>query len=133
MGSRCTRWCRPKTSRPVSAREENAAHYASELRQLAVADDDLTRVHNRRGFRVLADQAWLAQQRSQEPMMLVAVDLDRLKFINDRFGHAAGDRALIIVATALVSTFRTSDIIGRMGGDEFVCLLPNAADMAKCR
>ena len=119
----------------ISARkraEENAAHYASELRQLALTDD-LTRVHNRRGFRVLAEQACLAQQRSQEPLMLVAVDLDRLKFINDRFGHAAGDRALIIVATALVSTFRTSDIIGRMGGDEFVCLLPNAADMTEAQ
>jgi diguanylate cyclase (GGDEF)-like protein/PAS domain S-box-containing protein len=108
--------------------EENAARYAAELRSLALTDD-LTSVYNRRGFRLLAEQACLAQRRSNEPLMLVAVDLDRLKMINDTWGHAAGDRALLIVATALASTFRTSDVIGRMGGDEFLCLLPNAADV----
>jgi diguanylate cyclase (GGDEF)-like protein/PAS domain S-box-containing protein len=108
--------------------EENATRYAAELRSLALTDD-LTSVYNRRGFRVLAEQICLAQRRSDEPLMLVAVDLDRLKIINDTWGHAAGDRALLIVATALASTFRTSDVIGRMGGDEFLCLLPNAADV----
>jgi diguanylate cyclase (GGDEF)-like protein len=108
--------------------EENAARYAAELRSLALTDD-LTSVYNRRGFRLLAEQACLAQRRSNEPLMLVAVDLDRLKMINDTWGHAAGDRALLIVATGLASTFRTSDVIGRMGGDEFLCLLPKAADV----
>jgi diguanylate cyclase (GGDEF)-like protein/PAS domain S-box-containing protein len=108
--------------------EENAARYANELRNLALTDD-LTSVYNRRGFRVLAERICLAQRRSDEPLMLVAVDLDRLKMINDTWGHAAGDRALLIVATALASTFRTSDVIGRMGGDEFLCLLPNAVDV----
>ncbi len=108
--------------------EENAERYAAELRSLALTDD-LTSVYNRRGFRLLAEQICLAQRRSAEPLMLVAVDLDHLKVINDTWGHAAGDRALLIVATALASTFRTSDVIGRMGGDEFLCLLPNATDV----
>jgi diguanylate cyclase (GGDEF)-like protein/PAS domain S-box-containing protein len=112
--------------------EENAARYAAELRSLALTDD-LTSVYNRRGFRLLAEQACLAQRRSDEPLMLVAVDLDHLKTINDTWGHAAGDRALLIVATALASTFRTSDVIGRTGGDEFLCLLPKAADVDPTR
>jgi diguanylate cyclase (GGDEF)-like protein/PAS domain S-box-containing protein len=107
--------------------EEDAARYAAELRMLALTDE-LTGVHNRRGFRVLADRICKGQHRSAEPLMLVAVDLDRLKQINDHWGHAAGDRALQLVARALVATFRVSDVIGRMGGDEFLCLLPNATD-----
>jgi two-component system cell cycle response regulator len=113
----------------VSARrraEEEAARHAAELRALALTDE-LTGAHNRRGFRLLADRLCRAQHRSSEPLMLVAVDLDRLKQINDQSGHAAGDRALQMVASALVSTFRGSDVIGRMGGDEFLCLLPSAA------
>jgi diguanylate cyclase (GGDEF)-like protein len=105
--------------------EEDAARYAAELRTLALTDE-LTGVHNRRGFRILADRICKAQHRAAEPMMLVAVDLDRLKQINDHWGHAAGDRALQMVARALIATFRVSDVIGRMGGDEFLCLLPNA-------
>jgi diguanylate cyclase (GGDEF)-like protein/PAS domain S-box-containing protein len=105
--------------------EEDAARYETELRTLALTDE-LTGVHNRRGFRMLADQVCRAQHRASEPLMLVAVDLDRLKMLNDHFGHAAGDRALQLVARALVTTFRDSDVIGRMGGDEFLCLLPHA-------
>jgi diguanylate cyclase (GGDEF)-like protein/PAS domain S-box-containing protein len=105
--------------------EESAARYQAELRALALTDE-LTGVHNRRGFRVLADQICRAQHRSAAPLMLVAVDLDRLKQTNDQWGHAAGDRALQMVAKALAATFRESDVIGRMGGDEFLCLLPDA-------
>jgi diguanylate cyclase (GGDEF)-like protein/PAS domain S-box-containing protein len=105
--------------------EEDAARYQSELQTLALTDE-LTGVHNRRGFRMLADQICRAQHRSSAPLMLVAVDLDRLKQINDHWGHAAGDRALQMVAAALVATFRESDVIGRMGGDEFLCVLPDA-------
>jgi diguanylate cyclase (GGDEF)-like protein/PAS domain S-box-containing protein len=105
--------------------EEDAARYEAELRTLALTDE-LTGAHNRRGFRMLADQICRAQHRSSAPLMLVAVDLDRLKQINDQWGHAAGDRALRLVARALAATFRESDVIGRMGGDEFLCLLPDA-------
>jgi len=60
--------------------------------------------------------------------MLVAIDVDYLKAINDTWGHEAGDRAIVVVATALSGAFRTSDVIARVGGDEFLCLLPNAGD-----
>ena len=76
---------------------EDAARYEAELRTLALTDE-LTGVHNRRGFRMLADRMCRAQHRAAEPLMLVAVDLDRLKHINDHWGHAAGDRALQTVA-----------------------------------
>lgn len=103
--------------------EEEVARYQAELRTLALSDE-LTGVHNRRGFRAIAEQICRAQTRSDQPLAAVAVDVDNLKMINDRWGHEAGDRAIVLVATALTSTFRTSDLIGRMGGDEFVLLLP---------
>jgi diguanylate cyclase (GGDEF)-like protein/PAS domain S-box-containing protein len=102
--------------------EEELARYQAELRTLALSDE-LTGVHNRRGFRAIAEQLCRAQSRSDQPLAMVAVDVDNLKMINDRWGHEAGDRAIVLVATALTSTFRTSDLIGRMGGDEFLVLL----------
>ena len=107
--------------------EEDVARYASELRSLALTDE-LTGLHNRRGFRSLAAQVCAKQHRSPQALMLVAADLNHLKTINDSFGHEAGDRAILLVASALSSTFRTSDILGRVGGDEFLCLLPDASE-----
>lgn len=107
--------------------EENVVRYAADLKNLALTDD-LTGLHNRRGFRTVADQICAAQARSAHPLMLVAIDVDYLKAINDTWGHEAGDRAIVVVATALSGSFRTSDVIARIGGDEFLCLLPNAAD-----
>ena len=107
--------------------EEDVARYASELRSLALTDE-LTGLHNRRGFRSLAAQVCARQHRSPQALMLVAADLNHLKTINDSFGHEAGDRAILLVASALSSTFRTSDILGRVGGDEFLCLLPDSTE-----
>jgi diguanylate cyclase (GGDEF)-like protein/PAS domain S-box-containing protein len=107
--------------------EESVARYAADLRNLALTDD-LTGLHNRRGFRTVAEQICAAQARNSQPLMLVAIDVDYLKAINDTWGHEAGDRAIVVVATALSSSFRTSDVIARIGGDEFLCLLPNAGD-----
>jgi diguanylate cyclase (GGDEF)-like protein/PAS domain S-box-containing protein len=107
--------------------EENVARYAADLRNLALTDD-LTGLHNRRGFRTVAEQICAGQSRNRQPLMLVAIDVDYLKAINDTWGHEAGDRAIVVVATALTGAFRTSDVIARVGGDEFLCLLPNAGD-----
>ena len=107
--------------------EENVARYAADLRNLALTDD-LTGLHNRRGFRTVAGQICAAQARSGQPLMLVTIDVDYLKAINDTWGHEAGDRAIVMVASALTGAFRTSDVIARVGGDEFLCLLPNAGD-----
>lgn len=90
--------------------------------QLATMDD-LTSLSNRRGFELLAQHALGQCRRLAKPASLLFVDLDGFKQINDRFGHAEGDRALMNFAELLKQTFRESDVIGRLGGDEFAVLL----------
>ena len=63
--------------------------------------------------------------RQKLPAALVYLDLNKLKSINDKFGHAEGDAVLISFASQMKSTFRDSDLFARLGGDEFVALLPN--------
>jgi diguanylate cyclase (GGDEF)-like protein len=81
--------------------------------------DELTGLLNLRGFRMLAEQAIRLARRSNAPLSIVFVDLDRLKQINDSLGHDTGSTFLIATARLLQSTFRESDVIGRIGGDEF--------------
>jgi diguanylate cyclase (GGDEF)-like protein len=81
--------------------------------------DELTGLHNLRGFRILAEQALRMARRSHVPFSLLFLDLDNLKEINDSFGHAAGSRMLSDTGDILVATFRESDVLGRIGGDEF--------------
>lgn len=85
--------------------------------------DDLTQLSNRRGFEALAEHALSMCRRMGTPASLLFFDLDRFKVINDTFGHAEGDRALVTFAQALRRVLREMDIVGRMGGDEFVALL----------
>ncbi len=88
--------------------------------------DELTQISNRRGFKALSIHALNLCKRLNKPASLFFFDLDFFKEINDRYGHAEGDRALIGFSKILQETFRESDIIGRLGGDEFVALLTNA-------
>ncbi len=87
--------------------------------------DDLTGLFNRRGFFTLAEQALKTAERMGSEMILIFGDLDNLKGINDTFGHKEGDQALVIISQVLKETFRESDIIARIGGDEFVILAMN--------
>ena len=89
--------------------------------------DELTGLFNRRGFLGHARPQLDAAARLRRPMLLIFVDLDGLKPINDRLGHAAGDQALVDTAAVLKSTFRERDIIARLGGDEFVVLVTDAS------
>jgi diguanylate cyclase (GGDEF)-like protein len=98
-----------------------------EVRMLAVTDP-LTGLYNRRGFMTLADQQIKAATRTNKKMSLLFIDLDGLKRINDTLGHEEGDRALMSAATILKKTFRGSDIMARMGGDEFAVLAVDAAE-----
>jgi diguanylate cyclase (GGDEF)-like protein/PAS domain S-box-containing protein len=91
------------------------------LRALALLDE-LTGLYNRRGFSVLAEHQLKMAERGERRMLLLFADLDGLKWINDTFGHSEGDRALIETADILEKTFRESDIVARIGGDEFVVL-----------
>ncbi|MEE8600762.1 diguanylate cyclase [Euzebya tangerina] len=93
-----------------------------ELQRLALADQ-LTGVGNRRAFLALGEQALRVAQREGREALMVFIDIDDMKFINDRFGHRAGDRAVIETAHMLTRTVRDSDIVARVGGDEFCVLL----------
>ena len=90
------------------------------LRTLANLDA-LTQVPNRRHFQTLADQA--LGQGEPGTAVLVTFDVDHFKRINELFGHAAGDRALCLVSSAMLESLRAHDVPGRQGGDEFVLML----------
>lgn len=92
-----------------------------ELRALSLTDD-LTGVYNRRGFMTLAEQQLKMANRMRVRLLLLFVDLDGMKWINDTLGHHEGDRALVDTAEVLKETFRESDVIARIGGDEFAVI-----------
>jgi diguanylate cyclase (GGDEF)-like protein len=89
-----------------------------EIRQLSLLDE-LTGLYNLRGFRLLAEHALRMARRGQAPISVLFIDLDDLKQINDSYGHGIGSRALEQTGELLKKTFRESDIVGRIGGDEF--------------
>jgi diguanylate cyclase (GGDEF)-like protein/PAS domain S-box-containing protein len=91
------------------------------LRDLAILDD-LTGLYNRRGFMALANQHLKQAKRAKRRALVIFADLNGLKMINDTHGHADGDRALIAAAEIFNRTFRDSDVIARVGGDEFAIL-----------
>jgi two-component system cell cycle response regulator len=97
-----------------------------ELWSLAFTDE-LTGLLNRRAFMLLANQQLKLSRRTGRGALLFFSDLDRLKQINDHFGHGEGDTALIFTAQILRETFRDSDVIGRFGGDEFLILAPETS------
>jgi diguanylate cyclase (GGDEF)-like protein len=86
--------------------------------------DPLTGLLNRRGFDLIADKLFAATQRSPRPLAALMMDLDHFKRINDGFGHAAGDGVLVAFARLVSSHLRDGDIFARMGGEEFIALLP---------
>jgi diguanylate cyclase (GGDEF)-like protein/PAS domain S-box-containing protein len=92
-----------------------------ELRSLSLRDD-LTGLYNRRGFIALATQELKMADRLKKGIFVLYADLDGLKSINDTLGHKEGDKAIKETAIILNKTFRNSDIIGRIGGDEFVII-----------
>ena len=81
--------------------------------------DELTGLYNLRGFSLLSEQVLRLAQRSQLPLSVLFIDLDHLKQINDSFGHDVGSTFLVEIAEILKQTFRETDVIGRVGGDEF--------------
>ena len=97
---------------------ENVQVYAELERRV----EELTGLYNRRGFLLLAERELQVARRRRGRSLLLYVDLDYLKLANDRFGHAAGDGMLLDAAGLLRSLFRTTDVVARIGGDEFVVL-----------
>src|SRR6185295_16873960 len=88
------------------------------LRQLSLTDE-LTGLYNRRGLGLLGEQQLKLARRSGRGFVLATIDLDGLKGINDTFGHQEGDVALVQTANILRNTFRSADVLARVGGDEF--------------
>ena len=91
------------------------------VRTMAVTDE-LTGLYNRRGFFSLAEKLLQLCKREKKGIFMLYTDLDGLKKINDTFGHKEGDMALIDIANILRNNYRESDIIARIGGDEFVVI-----------
>src|SRR5258708_17468815 len=92
------------------------------LLQMALRDD-LTDLHNRRGFIALATQQLTWARDSGQHMVMFFADLDGLKWINDHYGHGEGDRAIALAAACIKETFRRFDVTARLSGDEFVALI----------
>jgi diguanylate cyclase (GGDEF)-like protein/PAS domain S-box-containing protein len=104
------------------ARDATERKAQEELLRTWSLRDELTGLYNRRGFLATARERLAAAQAAEAPSVLLYVDLDDFKVINDAEGHDAGDAALVEMAAALRAAFRTVDVIGRLGGDEFVVL-----------
>jgi len=88
--------------------------------------DILTGIYNRRAFYEMAPKYIAAAKRSNRPLSVVMLDIDHFKSINDTYGHAVGDIVLVSIANMIKHEIRESDIVGRLGGEEFVILLPDS-------
>lgn len=91
-----------------------------------VTIDPLTGLLNRRGFMTIGHALEENAYRHGEPLVVLVADVDGLKYVNDTFGHAAGDDMLRAVAATLAATLRTADVVARLGGDEFGVILTGA-------
>ncbi len=96
----------------------------NELARLA-SIDPLTGILNRRTFLLRAEEECARSQRHKHPMAIAMLDIDHFKSINDRYGHAVGDRAIRHVADTVAARLRKPDVFGRWGGEEFALLLPD--------
>lgn len=97
---------------------------SAQLRDLALLDE-LTRLPNRRHTLAMAEQLWQQSSQSGQPLVVLALDIDFFKKVNDTFGHQAGDLVLQKVGHCLRTYLRPQDKVGRVGGEEFLLLLPN--------
>lgn len=103
------------------------ARNQSELRRMA-GTDPLTGLANRNTLFESLEREMNRARRTASPLTVVVADLDDFKSVNDRLGHAAGDRALVDTSVAWCSGFRVTDLVARVGGDEFIVLMPAATE-----
>ena len=99
---------------------------ANKLEQLATTDV-LTGLNNRRRFLEVGETEWTRFKRYNRPLTLLAIDIDHFKQVNDRFGHEAGDNALVELARICQTDRRATDLAARIGGEEFALLLPETS------
>jgi len=125
LGTLCIIDTRPRSleAEDLSLLNDLARMAEDELAALSLATlDELTSLSNRRGFEALASHTLDLCRRMHRSASLLFFDLDRFKQINDNFGHAEGDRALVCFSNVLIDVFRESDIVARISGDEFAVL-----------
>lgn len=101
--------------------------YYNEQLHIQSIRDELTQLYNRRGFMQLGNEYYETAKRNGTDFLLLYADLDGLKMINDKFGHGEGDYAIASAANILNKTFRNTDIISRLGGDEFTVIITGAS------
>ncbi|WP_448555398.1 sensor domain-containing diguanylate cyclase [Thalassotalea montiporae] len=101
------------------------------MQQIAMVDP-LTNIHNRRAFMLLAEQRFKLAKRVELLLGVLFIDADNFKQLNDKYGHDIGDKVLISIAESIKANIRESDILARIGGDEFACVLQinHAEDLA---
>ena len=131
IGTLCIIDCAPRTFSNEDAEllKDLAGMVEKELTAVQLATlDDLTGVSNRRGFMTVAHKILPLCIRNRISATLAYFDLNHFKSINDKYGHAEGDQALISFAQQLESAFRESDAVARLGGDEFAVLLTGTAN-----
>jgi diguanylate cyclase (GGDEF)-like protein len=100
------------------------------VHKTAAMTDLLTGLFNRRAFLEAANRMIEQRGRKSQPVSVLMFDLDKFKSINDRFGHAGGDDALKVFAATASANVRTTDVVGRLGGEEFACIVPGNAEEA---
>jgi len=115
---------------PKAVRERGNSERLSAGLELLATTDGLTCIFNRRHFDTLARVEWGRFQRYGRPLSLLVLDVDKFKSINDRFGHDVGDLVLKAIADDCSSMRRETDIVARLGGEEFVLLLPETGESA---
>lgn len=130
LGTLCIIDSKPRelNKEDYEALQDLAATVERELAAVQLATfDELTGISNRRGFMMLAEHSLHLCKVNKLDASLIFLDLDKLKAINDNFGHAEGDKTLATFADLMKEAYRESDLFARLGGDEFVVLLSNAS------
>ena len=107
----------------IKERTKELEESKEELKKLA-DHDSMTELYNRRSFFNISQELISIAKREKQPLSLVMFDIDKFKQVNDTYGHAVGDKVIVLFASLLKQT-RESDIVARIGGEEFVLLLPN--------
>ena len=124
IGGLLLRWLR------LAVRERGRTEQHSQDLEALATIDWLTGLYNRRHFETLAHAELARCQRYIRPLSVLMIDIDHFKAVNDEFGHAAGDQVLKAVAQVIIATKRDSDIVARIGGEEFAVMLPETTDAA---
>jgi len=108
----------------LAARFIEVESQSAKMRELAF-QDGLTGLSNRRAFSVQSSTLWNSNLRASRPLCVVMLDIDNFKSFNDSYGHGVGDRALQMMGRVLSNQARKGDVAARLGGEEFVVLLPD--------